>query len=101
MLALEYASFNQEMLSNREFSNGVTNGAAWFFSSFFSFPSFFLFIYSLRYPLYGGMADWKYFEQGDIELTVELSYSKWPASSTLQHYWEVIYDRFLIYNNNF
>jgi carboxypeptidase D len=69
MMALEYASFNQEMLDNTEFHQGVTNGAKW-------------------YPLYGGMADWKYFEQGDIELTVELSYVKWPRANTLQGYWD-------------
>ena len=38
MLALEYASFNQEMLDNDEFDDGTTNGAAWFFSLLFPFP---------------------------------------------------------------
>eukprot|EP00009_Paramoeba_aestuarina_P008839 CAMPEP_0201521132 /NCGR_PEP_ID=MMETSP0161_2-20130828/14236_1 /ASSEMBLY_ACC=CAM_ASM_000251 /TAXON_ID=180227 /ORGANISM="Neoparamoeba aestuarina, Strain SoJaBio B1-5/56/2" /LENGTH=499 /DNA_ID=CAMNT_0047919709 /DNA_START=24 /DNA_END=1523 /DNA_ORIENTATION=+ len=69
MMAKEYASFNSDMLANRGFTDGVTNGAAW-------------------YPLYGGMADWKYEEQGDIELTVELSTTKWPSAYRLQNYWE-------------
>ena len=64
-----YASTNRPMASGR-FKNGVTNGAAW-------------------YPLYGGMADWKYLNGGgDIELTVELSNTKWPSASTLQGFWE-------------
>eukprot|EP00008_Paramoeba_atlantica_P000421 CAMPEP_0201502918 /NCGR_PEP_ID=MMETSP0151_2-20130828/84384_1 /ASSEMBLY_ACC=CAM_ASM_000257 /TAXON_ID=200890 /ORGANISM="Paramoeba atlantica, Strain 621/1 / CCAP 1560/9" /LENGTH=357 /DNA_ID=CAMNT_0047896541 /DNA_START=1460 /DNA_END=2533 /DNA_ORIENTATION=+ len=69
-IAKKYATTNPGMMSNRHFRKGVTNGAAW-------------------YPLYGGMADWKYLEgHGVIEMTVELSKKKWPTPSSLAGYWD-------------
>lgn len=57
--SLEYANLNPEMRSSREFARGITNGADW-------------------YVLYGGMQDWSYVWHNDLQITVELSDSKWP-----------------------
>jgi hypothetical protein len=47
------------MRSSNEFNRGITNGADW-------------------YVLYGGMQDWSYIWHNDLQITVELSDSKWP-----------------------
>jgi hypothetical protein len=57
--SLEYANLNPEMRSSSEFNRGITNGADW-------------------YVLYGGMQDWSYIWHNDLQITVELSDSKWP-----------------------
>ncbi len=57
--SLEYANLNPEMRSSTEFNRGITNGADW-------------------YVLYGGMQDWSYIWHNDLQITVELSDSKWP-----------------------
>lgn len=67
-LATTYAKPNKEMFESREFSGGITNGARW-------------------YVLYGGMQDWNYLWTGDMELTIELSYEKWPDAAELNHFW--------------
>ena len=36
----------------------------------------------------GGMQDWNYNWHNDLELTLELSQSKWPGAGTLPQYWE-------------
>lgn len=67
-LARRYASSHRKMslASNEEFANtnGITNGAAW-------------------YPIYGSMQDWNYVVAGCMELTLEVSMSKWPKESLL------------------
>jgi len=67
-LALTYAGSSPTMSRSSEFHNGVTNGADW-------------------YVLYGGMQDWNYLRTGDMEITVELSYNKWPKDVELNSYW--------------
>eukprot|EP00005_Dracoamoeba_jomungandri_P000849 CAMPEP_0174250604 /NCGR_PEP_ID=MMETSP0439-20130205/733_1 /TAXON_ID=0 /ORGANISM="Stereomyxa ramosa, Strain Chinc5" /LENGTH=409 /DNA_ID=CAMNT_0015330727 /DNA_START=18 /DNA_END=1247 /DNA_ORIENTATION=+ len=67
-IAYTYAKSNPTMKNNREFHNGITNGAEW-------------------YVLYGGMQDWNYLWNGCMELTLELSYTKWPSASSLSSYW--------------
>jgi len=65
-----YASHNPDMLENDEFTNGITNGAAW-------------------YILYGGMQDWHYVNTySDFAVTIELGFTKWPEASTFPSYWE-------------
>lgn len=59
-LSIEYAELNPEMRSSREFPGGVTNGAEW-------------------YVVRGGMQDWSYVWHNDLQITVELSHTKWPA----------------------
>jgi carboxypeptidase D len=67
-LALTYSLAHQTMSSSREFPNGITNGAHW-------------------YVLFGGMQDWNYIQAGCMELTLELSNTKYPSASTLPTYW--------------
>jgi carboxypeptidase D len=67
-LALRYSSHNPPMYANSEFSQGITNGAAW-------------------YAVYGGMQDWCYRYLGCVDMTIELSNAKRPAYTTLPGYW--------------
>lgn len=72
-LALTYARSNPEMSASRQFPHGITNGADW-------------------YVLYGGMQDWNYLfahgsQSATLELTVELSFTKWPCYSTINGFW--------------
>ncbi len=104
------------MRSSHEFTNGITNGAQWYVLQWrtFTFMSRYTrsaFVYKLkakniqielenlslslslkkniyRYVLYGGMQDWNYLWTGDMEITVELSYDKWPRADALAGYWE-------------
>jgi hypothetical protein len=63
-LSLGYAELNPEMRSSREFSGGITNGADW-------------------YVVKGGMQDWSCFFYNDLQITIELSHSKWPSYSDI------------------
>lgn len=62
-LALAY-SLNHGRMSTGSFTDGVTNGAAW-------------------YATYGAMQDWNYHWNGCIELTIELENDKTPPVSEL------------------
>lgn len=59
-LSTAYAQTNPDMLGSNEFSGGITNGAEW-------------------YIVRGGMQDWSYFWFNDLQVTVELSHTKWPS----------------------
>ena len=59
-LSLIYADENPAMRGSREFNRGITNGADW-------------------YVVKGGMQDWSYFWYNDLQVTVELSDTKWPS----------------------
>ena len=67
-LASSYAAHNPPMLTSKEFSGGITNGAAW-------------------YPLPGGMQDWMYLRAGCMELTLEISECKYPAFQFIEGFW--------------
>jgi len=67
-LARIYADNNPAMRTTTEFRNGVTNGAEW-------------------YVLYGGMQDWNYERKGCMEVTVELSQTKYPPAADLERHW--------------
>jgi len=67
-LARRYSIQNTPMYENPQFADGITNGAAW-------------------YTITGGMQDWNYRYAGCMEVTIELSNTKWPAGSSLPAYW--------------
>ncbi len=68
-LSLGYSSRNKPMYNSGSFTNGITNGYAW-------------------YEVNGGMQDWNYHWYNDMDFTVEVSATKWPSASTLPGYWE-------------
>ena len=68
-LSLEYSSRNTPMYYSPTFLQGITNGAAW-------------------YVTMGCLQDWSYDRTGCIDLTIELSDTKWPAAAALSGYWD-------------
>lgn len=66
-LSLEYSTYNSPMY-NGAFSQGITNGYAW-------------------YQALGSLQDWAYDQTGCIDCTIEVSNTKWPATSTLTTFW--------------
>lgn len=68
-LSLEYASLAPYIGASTAFDNGITNGYAW-------------------YEVNGGMQDWSIRYRGDLQLTVELSDTKWPEYSKIDYYWQ-------------
>lgn len=68
-LALTYAERNFPMYTSPIFTNGITNGAAW-------------------YETDGCMQDWNYFTHDCKELTMEVSNIKWPPASQLPQFWQ-------------
>ena len=67
-ISLAYASPNPTMSSSRRFENGIVNGYDW-------------------YEVNGGMQDWSYYFHNDLQVTVELSYTKWPRYSQLDDFY--------------
>lgn len=67
-LSQGYADLNPEMKASREFDGGITNGAQW-------------------YIVRGGMQDWSYIWFNDLQITVELSHTKWPSYSDIPDFY--------------
>ncbi|NOR44931.1 MAG: T9SS type A sorting domain-containing protein, partial [Candidatus Delongbacteria bacterium] len=67
-LAYGYAVRNQPMF-NGPFTDGITNGCEW-------------------YSIDGGMQDWNYRYHNDMDMTLEISSTKWPAFSTMAGFWQ-------------
>lgn len=70
-LARTYADGNPQMLANNSDASyvaGICNGADW-------------------YTVRGGMQDWNYVWNANIQNTVEQGNTKWPAASALPQYW--------------
>lgn len=63
-----YADLNAPMRSSSQFRGGITNGAQW-------------------YVLRGGMQDWSYLWHNDLQVTIELSDSKWPQYSQIPQFY--------------
>lgn len=68
-ISKEYSYLNEEMKNSRYFEDGITNGADW-------------------YVLKGGMQDWSYIWHNDLQVTVELSGTKWPSYSRIPSYYK-------------
>lgn len=77
-ISLQYALNNLPMYNSPTFTNGITNGADW---------------YSIR----GGMQDWNYVWEGCMEVTLELSTNKNPASAQIPLLWNDNRDALLAY----
>jgi hypothetical protein len=68
-LSREYAANIPSMRDNREFIDGIVNGYDW-------------------YEINGGMQDWSYHWHDDLQVTIELSHSKWPTYSQIPAYYQ-------------
>ncbi|MBC8424306.1 T9SS type A sorting domain-containing protein [bacterium] len=68
-LSLEYSTYNLPMYNSPIFSQGITNGAAW-------------------YVTQGCLQDWSYDQTDCIDVTLEQSDDKWPSASTLPGFWD-------------
>lgn len=77
-LSLKYADLNSEMRTSREFNDGITNGAEW-------------------YVLRGGMQDWSYAYHNDLQVTIELSDTKWPRYREIPGFYKRNKDSMLSY----
>ena len=70
-LARGYADRNDNMFSNSSVGNsdnGIINGSEW-------------------YSIDGGMQDWNYHYYNDIDMTLEVSLTKWPPFSEMAGFW--------------
>lgn len=68
-LCLEYASLAPYIGASTAFKNGITNGFAW-------------------YEVNGGMQDWSIYYRKDLQITVEVSNTKWPEYSKVDYYYQ-------------
>lgn len=68
-LSLAYAELNPEMRNSSEFTNGITNGADW-------------------YVVRGGMQDWSCFFYNDLQITLEVSHTKYPSYSDIPGFYK-------------
>jgi len=68
-LAYGYASRNPQLFGSLTFTDGITNGCAW-------------------YSIDGGMQDWNYRYNNDVDMTLEISGVKWPSYSEIPSFWE-------------
>ena len=68
-ISLDYADLNPEMRNSTRFTGGITNGADW-------------------YVLKGGMQDWSYYFYNDLQVTIELSNTKWPSYSDIPKFYQ-------------
>lgn len=68
-ISKEYANQVPGMRNSTEFPGGVVNGYDW-------------------YEVNGGMQDWSYYWHNDLQVTIELSDTKWPRYSEVARYWE-------------
>lgn len=67
-ISKEYADIVPGMRDSTEFPGGIVNGYDW-------------------YEVNGGMQDWSYYWHNDLQVTIELSNTKWPRYSEVERYW--------------
>ncbi|HPA06387.1 MAG TPA: M14 family zinc carboxypeptidase [Candidatus Hydrogenedentes bacterium] len=68
-VARRYSRYNLPMWNSAQFADGISNGSAW-------------------YAIFGSMQDWNYRYMACNDVTIELSYAKWPAASELPDFWD-------------
>lgn len=76
--ALTYSVHNLPMYNSPVFDQGITNGADWYIAT-------------------GTLQDWSYAYTSDMDLTIELSNTKWPSSSQLDTFWSQNQESMLSY----
>lgn len=76
--ALGYSILNPPMWNSPSFPNGVVIGWEW-------------------YITHGSIQDWRYHWHGDIDFTIEVSDTKWPAYSQMDGFWDDNRDAMLWY----
>lgn len=69
MISHEYASQVSGFYDSQEFDGGIVNGNEW-------------------YEVDGGMQDWSYYYYNDLQVTIELSHSKWPNYKDIDQYYK-------------
>lgn len=69
MISLNYSRKIPYFWNSTEFKNGITNGYEW-------------------YEVDGGMQDWSYHWHQDVQVTIELTQTKWPSYSTVDRYYQ-------------
>ena len=77
-LSSVYADQNPEMRSSSEFPGGIVNGADW-------------------YVVRGGMQDWSYFWYNDLQITLEVSHSKYPSYDDIPGFYKSNRDSMIDY----
>ena len=75
-LSLDYSKRVSYIYNSTEFPNGITNGFAW-------------------YVVKGGMQDWSYNWYNDLQLTIELTHTKWPTYLTVASAYDLNRDALL------
>lgn len=68
-ISKEYASVVPGFYDSRQYDDGIVNGNVW-------------------YEVDGGMQDWSYYYYNDLQVTIELSHSKWPNYKEMDQYYE-------------
>lgn len=77
-MSLNYAKKVPYLWNSTEFEHGITNGYQW-------------------YEVNGGMQDWSYHWHGDLQVTIELTQSKWPSYSSLDQTYQLNRDSLIGY----
>lgn len=67
-MSLNYAKKIPYFWNSNEFEHGITNGFRW-------------------YEVDGGMQDWSYHWHGDLQVTIELTRTKWPSYQKVDQYY--------------
>ena len=68
-LSKEYADQVPGFYDSTEFEGGIVNGNEW-------------------YEVDGGMQDWSYYYYNDLQVTIELSHSKWPNYKYMDQFFQ-------------
>jgi len=67
-MAYNYSERNAPMFTSTSFTDGITNGCEW-------------------YTIDGGMQDWNYRYHNDLDITLEISSTKWPSYTYIPGFW--------------
>jgi hypothetical protein len=77
-LSLDYSKRTPYIYNSTEFKDGITNGYSW-------------------YQVLGGMQDWSYNFYKDLQVTIEVTATKWPEFSTVNGSYQANRDSLLAF----